>query len=562
MEYMGMFVFVALGIVLGIGIGYVLFSKKGDVNIYETKVFKDLDQKLRKKIEELQDTITSLNQENSVLETQVDHQKKAEQHLKEELSKHNIAFSSKEQEFTDLKVAHATLENEVAALKEKQQKESETLAALNEKIEKLQEEKHLLTNQLSVKENDLENSASQFKRVQEALDNAEEIKKELEENQLKNLSENAALKVENTSLLEKLESQKVAMKNLQETFEKEFKISSQKILEANNERFIKDHEKSLGDVIKPLEKDLKGFKEKVEELYANESKERFNLGKELQKLNELNQNLKDEAHNLTQALKTESKTQGGWGEMILESVLEKSGLRKDEEYFMEHQLFDDHGKALRSDAENKKMRPDAVIKYPGDRHVIIDSKVSLNSFLRYVDGDTDAIRKIAIEGHVKAIKNHIDALSSKGYDDYDKALDFVMLFIPSEPAYIAAVQQDPNLWNYAYEKRILLLNPTNLITSLKLIVDLWKREYQNKNVQAIIDRGSKMYDKFAGFVNDLDAVGDYMDKAQNKHKEAFKKLKTGNDNLVLQMDKLKNLGIKNKKELSQGIVDESKSYLH
>lgn len=559
---MGMFVFVALGIVLGIGIGYVLFSKKGDVNIYETKVFKDLDQKLRKKIEELQDTITSLNQENSVLETQVDHQKKAEQHLKEELSKHNIAFSSKEQEFTDLKVAHATLENEVAALKEKQQKESETLAALNEKIEKLQEEKHLLTNQLSVKENDLENSASQFKRVQEALDNAEEIKKELEENQLKNLSENAALKVENTSLLEKLESQKVAMKNLQETFEKEFKISSQKILEANNERFIKDHEKSLGDVIKPLEKDLKGFKEKVEELYANESKERFNLGKELQKLNELNQNLKDEAHNLTQALKTESKTQGGWGEMILESVLEKSGLRKDEEYFMEHQLFDDHGKALRSDAENKKMRPDAVIKYPGDRHVIIDSKVSLNSFLRYVDGDTDAIRKIAIEGHVKAIKNHIDALSSKGYDDYDKALDFVMLFIPSEPAYIAAVQQDPNLWNYAYEKRILLLNPTNLITSLKLIVDLWKREYQNKNVQAIIDRGSKMYDKFAGFVNDLDAVGDYMDKAQNKHKEAFKKLKTGNDNLVLQMDKLKNLGIKNKKELSQGIVDESKSYLH
>ncbi|MGB2272954.1 MAG: hypothetical protein ACPH2K_01145, partial [Flavicella sp.] len=244
MEYMGMFVFVALGIVLGIGIGYVLFSKKGDVNIYETKVFKDLDQKLRKKIEELQDTITSLNQENSVLETQVDHQKKAEQHLKEELSKHNIAFSSKEQEFTDLKVAHATLENEVAALKEKQQKESETLTSANDKIEKLQEEKHLLTNQLSVKENDLENSASQFKRVQEVLDSTQELKKELEENQLKNLSENAALKVENTSLLEKLESQNVVMKNLQDTFEKEFKISSQKILEANNERFIKDHEKS------------------------------------------------------------------------------------------------------------------------------------------------------------------------------------------------------------------------------------------------------------------------------------------------------------------------------
>ena len=562
MEYIGMFVFVALGIVLGIVMGYFLFSKKGDINIYETKVFKDLDLKLRTQIQELQDAITVVNQENSVLETQVAHQKKAVQDFKEELSKQSAAFSSKERELTDLKVAHATLENEVTALREQLQKVSESLTSANDKIETLQEEKHLLTNQLSVKENDLGNSELQYKRVQETLDSTLEQKKELEENQLKNLSENAALKVANTSLQEKLESQKEVLEKLQITFEKEFKISSQKILEDNNERFIKDHEKSLGDVIKPLEKDLKGFKEKVEELYANESKERFNLGKELKKLNELNQNLKDEAHNLTQALKTESKTQGGWGEMILESVLEKSGLRKDEEYFMEHQLFDDHGNALRSDSENKKMRPDAVIKYPGDRHVVIDSKVSLNSFLRYVDGDTDATRKIAIEGHVKAIKNHIDALSSKGYDDYDKALDFVMLFIPSEPAYIAAVQQDPNLWNYAYEKRILLLNPTNLITSLKLIVDLWKREYQNKNVQAIIDRGSKMYDKFAGFVNDLDAVGDYMDKAQNKHQEAFKKLKTGNDNLVLQMDKLKQLGLKNKKELSQGIVDDAKSYLN
>jgi DNA recombination protein RmuC len=203
------------------------------------------------------------------------------------------------------------------------------------------------------------------------------------------------------------------------------------------------------------------------------------------------------------------------------------------------------------------MRPDAVIKYPDDRSVIIDSKVSLTAFTRYLETTEAELQKIELAAHVSSIKSHIQNLSTKGYDDYNKALDFVMLFIPSEPAYIAAMQGDPNLWNFAYEKRILLLNPTNLITSLKLIVDLWKRENQNKNAFEIAERGGKLYDKFVGFIENMQAIGDNLNKAQSKYDDAFKQLSSGNDNLVLQATKLKKLGLKTKKNLTVEMEDNS-----
>ena len=237
--------------------------------------------------------------------------------------------------------------------------------------------------------------------------------------------------------------------------------------------------------------------------------------------------------------------------MILESILEKSGLRKGEEYFMEHELKDEEGNALKSDSENKKMRPDAVIKYPDSRSVIIDSKVSLNAFTRYLAAENLEIQKGELAAHVTAVKNHILTLSARGYDDYDKSLDFVMMFIPSEPAYIAAQQGDPELWNFAYEKRILLINPTNLIISLKLIVDLWKREYQNKNAQEIADRGSKLYDKFVGFVENMEGVGAKIEDAKKAWSASFGQLSSGSGNLISQAATLKDLGVKSKKELSK-----------
>ncbi len=296
----------------------------------------------------------------------------------------------------------------------------------------------------------------------------------------------------------------------------------------------------------------------MEEVYDKESKERFSLGEKVRELADLNKVISTEAQNLTKALKGEAKTQGRWGEMILESILEKSGLTKGREYFMEHQLLDEEGKPLRSDSEDKKMRPDAVIKYPDNRSVIIDSKVSLNAFTRYMAATDSEEQKRELAEHVSAVKTHIVTLSAKGYDDYDKALDFVMMFIPSEPAYIAALQGDADLWNFAYDKRILLLSPTNLITSLKLIVDLWKREYQNQNALEIAKRGALLYDKFVGFVENLNKVGKKIEEATEAYTNAKGQLSIGSGNLVQQATELKNLGLKTKKELPKEITNTSK----
>jgi DNA recombination protein RmuC len=230
---------------------------------------------------------------------------------------------------------------------------------------------------------------------------------------------------------------------------------------------------------------------------------------------------------------------------------------KNREYFLEHQLTDENNKALFSEFSGKKMRPDAVIKYPDERNVIIDSKVSLTAFTELVD-ETDAeIYAMKLSQHLTSIKGHITQLSQKAYDDYGKSLDFVMMFIPSEPAYIAAMQADQNLWNFAYERRILLLNPSNLITSLKLIADLWKREHQSRNAMEIADRGAKLYDKFVGFVENLEKIGKNLDLAKGSYNEAYKQLSTGNDNLVTQTQKLKSLGIKNKKNLPSSLEENS-----
>ena len=353
----------------------------------------------------------------------------------------------------------------------------------------------------------------------------------------------------------KLVTQKQEIEELNKKFTTEFENIANKILDTKTQKFTDLNKENLKGILEPLGKNIDDFKKQVDEVYKTESKERFSLGNEVKKLAELNQLLGEEAKNLTKALKGEAKTQGRWGEVILENILEKSGLRKGEEYFMEYQLFDAEGKPLRSEAEGKKMRPDALVIYPDNRHIIIDAKVSLNAFVRFIESNDVDQQKIEIDAHVLAMKAHINELSKKAYDDYDKTLDFVMMFVPNEPAYITAMQGDADLWNYAYERRVLLISPTNLIAALKLMVDLWKREYQNQNAQAIAERGAKMFDKFVGFIDNLTDVGKHLTKANESYSDAFKQLNSGNDNLVSQATKLKALGLKNKKELPTGMSD-------
>lgn len=365
-------------------------------------------------------------------------------------------------------------------------------------------------------------------------------------------AEFAKVSAENTFL----KAQKEETKKIQEEGKLHFENLANKILEEKTEKFTTLNQNNLKNILDPFQEKITDLKNKVNEVYEKENKERFSLGEKVKELALLNQQISEDAKKLTRALKGESKTQGNWGEMILESILEKSGLVKGREYFLEHELKDEDNKALFSEFSGKKMRPDAVVKYPDERNVIIDSKVSLTAFTELVD-ETDAdIYKIRLNQHLSSIKTHISQLSQKAYDDYGKSLDFVMMFIPSEPAYIAAMQTDQNLWNFAYEKRILLLNPSNLITSLKLIADLWKREYQNRNSMEIAERGAKLYDKFAGFIENLEKVGKNIDQAKNVYNDAFKQLSTGNDNLISQTQKLKALGIKNKKEIPQSLIND------
>ncbi|MFY7847011.1 MULTISPECIES: DNA recombination protein RmuC [Chryseobacterium] len=374
-------------------------------------------------------------------------------------------------------------------------------------------------------------------------------------------AKNSELSAINESLQKSLQTQKEEIAKIQEESKLQFENLANKILEEKTEKFTTLNQNNLKTILEPFQERIVELKNRVNEAYEKENKERFSLAEKVKELAELNQQISEDAKKLTRALKGESKTQGNWGEMILESILEKSGLVKGREYFLEHELRDEDNKALFSEFSGKKMRPDAVIKYPDERNVIIDSKVSLTAFTELVDETDQDVYLMKLNQHLSSIKNHITQLSQKAYDDYGKSLDFVMMFIPSEPAYIAAMQADQNLWNFAYERRVLLLNPSNLITSLKLIADLWKREYQNRNSMEIAERGAKLYDKFVGFIENLEKVGKNLDQAKNVYNDAYKQLSTGNDNLVIQTQKLKSLGIKNKKDLPQSLVENSQTAL-
>ncbi|MDR1504874.1 MAG: DNA recombination protein RmuC [Prevotella sp.] len=347
---------------------------------------------------------------------------------------------------------------------------------------------------------------------------------------------------------EQLRLQQEELLNTRAQLNKDFQILANQILEEKTLRFTDMNRSNMEAILKPLNEKLVEFRVKVEETYDKESKQRFSLEERIRELVALNNQISEDANNLTKALKGNNKIQGNWGEMILESILEKSGLKKGEEYFTQEFIVDENGSRIRN-TQDKYMQPDVVVVYPGGRKIIIDSKVSLSAYVKYVEAESDDIKLIAEKEHVISIKQHIDELSQKSYQDYVESLDFVMMFIPNEPAYILAMQLDSALWDYAYRKRILLISPTNLIASLKVVSDLWKREYQSRNAIEIAKRGAALYDKFAGFVDTLQDVGKNIERSQKSYDKAFSQLKEGNGNLMRQAEMLKELGVKAQKEL-------------
>ena len=247
-------------------------------------------------------------------------------------------------------------------------------------------------------------------------------------------------------------------------------------------------------------------------------------------------------------MKGESKSQGTWGEIILESILEKSGLVKDREYFIQESFRNE---------DEKRQQPDVILIYPGKRSIVIDSKVSLTAYERYVSGEDDKQKETDLKEHLLSVRKHIQELSSKNYQDMYQlnSLDFVMMFLPVEPAYLLAIQADSEIWQYAYDRRILLISPTNLIAALKLVVSLWRQEYQNKNALEIARRSGELYDKFVGLMEDLTDVGQKLKQTQKSYEASMNKLSLGKGNLVKRAQDLKELGIKTKKDLPQNVLD-------
>ena len=388
-----------------------------------------------------------------------------------------------------------------------------------------------LNQDLTIRNEFLSNEIVAFKENQQILTNNLKL---LTDEKLNIVAENSVLK-------EKLLFQKTEIEHLHKQTTLQFEHIAQKLLDEKSERFTATNKQNIDAILQPLNENIERFKKQVEETYDKESKIRFSLDERIKELMLQTNKISTEANNLANALKTNHKKQGDWGELILENILQKSGLVKDREYRIQNNFVTNEG---------KNVRPDIVIDLPQNRSIFIDSKVSLNAYDAYCNAENSEEQIVYLNNHLKALRSHIDELSAKNYNDLIDGLDFTMLFIPIEPAYLLALQTDNNLWNDAYKKRILLISPTNLIACLKLISDLWNKDKQDKSAQKIVKQAEKIYEKTVLFTKSFEQVGKQIQQAQDSYLKAQNQLKDGRGNILSQTNHLLKYGISPKNVLT------------
>lgn len=365
--------------------------------------------------------------------------------------------------------------------------------------------------------------------------------------------ENSALTARIEMLQREKEENEKSRAQQEEIFENRFKNLANDILRQNTTDLKTQNEEKLREILQPLHSNIEEFRKTVSETYNNEARERFSLSERIKDLVSLNQAISRQAHELSEALRGDSKVQGDWGEMVLESILEKSGLQKGVEYFIQAST-DETGNTLRNE-DGTLLRPDVVVRYPDKRYVVIDSKVSLTAFVDYANASDEESRQMASLRHVRSVKKHIDELTKKRYQDYvgDSKLDFVMMFIPTEPAYIAAMRLEPTLWQEAYDKNVLIVSPTHLVSGLKLIAQLWSRDRHTRNAITIAEEAGKMYDKFADFTKDMEKIEKALGSTRKAFDDAMTKLSCGTGNLVTRAQNLQKLGVKANKQIAASL---------
>jgi DNA recombination protein RmuC len=348
---------------------------------------------------------------------------------------------------------------------------------------------------------------------------------------------------------ERLAEQDLYLQQVQQKFKLEFENIANKLLDEKSQKFTEHNRTSMDVILNPFKDKLKDFEEKVDKVYKAEAEERNVLKGVITQLMDLNKQISDEAHNLTKALKGDSKKQGNWGEVILERVLESSGLVRDREYRIQTSM---------NGAEGARFFPDVIIDLPDEKHLIVDSKVSLIAYERLVNCETEEERKVFAKAHIESIRSHITSLSSKRYQDLYQITspDFVLLFVPIESSFSIAVQLDAELFNYAWDKRVVIVSPSTLLATLRTIASIWKQERQNRNVLEIARLSGEMYDKFAGFIVDMEGIGKSIRSTQDNYDKAINKLSTGRGNLIGTADKVKKLGAKADKQIDQKYLNE------
>ncbi len=412
---------------------------------------------------------------------------------------------------------------------------------------------------LSRKQNNLQNSVEiNEKKLTEALNEANTILRVAEE-KLKNKTEDfertlheltqqqelannrgievATLKTVNENLAEKLENQKAEIEALQKRLTTEFENIATKILKERSDEFSASNHKNLSEILNPLKERIQSFEKKVDETYDKELRDKISLKEEVKKLSELNAKVSEDANNLTKALKGDVKKQGNWGEVILERVLERSGLTKGQEYEREEVIEGNDANV---------QRPDVILHLPDNKHIIIDSKVSLVAYERLMSAETDEQRVTYLKDHINSLRSHVKLLSEKNYQNAQNlnTPDFVLMFLPIEASFSVAVQGDSDIFAYAWEKKIVIVSPTTLLATLRTISSIWKQENQTKNAQEIARLSGALYDKFIGFAEDMARIKANIDRTSNAYDDAMKKMKDGSGNIIRTAEKIKELGAK------------------
>ena len=417
----------------------------------------------------------------------------------------------------------------------------------------LKEENEALDNQLQmsrVENARLNERVERLKMLEAALD---ELEAALDEERRRNVTLEKEVSELHTRIEEERRQAERSLRELKEAKEimqKEFRVLAAQIMEENSQRFGTVSKDRVEQVLKPLQQQVSEFRKRIEQVHTDETKEMATLLNEIKTLKDLNRQISEDAVNLTRALRGESKQQGIWGEMVLERVLEASGLREGEEYEREVSL---------QDSEKRRFRPDVIVHLPDDRDIIIDAKTSLVAYERYVNAENDEEKALYAKHHLDAVKNHIEKLSDKSYTALEgiNTLDFIFMFMPIEGALMLALQTDPTLYDKAFAKHIVLVSPTTLLVALRAVENTWRHERQNRNALEIARRAGALYDKFVSFAEDLERVGKQLDTVQKTYEGAWKKLTEGRGNIVRQVEGLRELGARASKQMSKKLADEA-----